>query len=578
MPAFDNRIKLGLSTALSILASFTQTADADDFGLANLDGKILLPPVYADIRWTSKDCFRVTPKGDPRDVVPFFVNQNGEKIPTPPGAKFYDERFPLPPPSPVPSSIDPDLSFKELAQVQVPGAKMRENLGLGYYQFEKDGHFGICDQNGRTIFSPNGVGNGGDVRPVWTDRFLQDTFTPEGVRVYKLYDEKANFIADLPQEIVVRSREYHDDLLLVELAHGNRFGYVNRKGQYQIKPKYYGAEEFNEGFASVIINDHGTICGALIDKNEKLIAGPFQDGWTEHFENGLAIVTLSSKLCGMVDRSGEFVLKPEFESLKRDKNRIFGLKNGRLHVFSDQGQLLSVLPSGVRLEDPIGDDVWRFFRQEASVKNGDGDSTQRKYGVVDAYGQVLVEPKYDAIFGYSKNHIAVGTRNFATNELKVGLTGPDGKFVIPQKYDGVSLYGKNAILYNRRKGFDRYDWMPSRDGMIARMDLWREFLREQDVIGMRRTELYKFLGQPNYDGEGPERNQIKYYLSLTPVPHCGTSPEPILAIEFDEHDRVTGWRYGYGTDNLPWNRTNVVHVQQKDEWRLVPKTTAQSYK
>lgn len=153
---------------------------------------------------------------------------------------------------------------------------MRENLGLGYYQFEKDGHFGICDQNGRTIFSPNGVGNGGDVRPVWTDRFLQDTFTPEGVRVYKLYDEKANFIADLPQEIVVRSREYHDDLLLVELAHGNRFGYVNRKGQYQIKPKYYGAEEFNEGFASVVINDLVLYVVPWSIKTKSLLPGHFR--------------------------------------------------------------------------------------------------------------------------------------------------------------------------------------------------------------------------------------------------------------------------------------------------------------
>jgi hypothetical protein len=80
---------ISITLALAALLFCPLTSFAHDFGLADISGKILLPPVYQGASYVSENCFHVTPKGDPQTVI-LFVNQSGETIPKPPGAELYD--------------------------------------------------------------------------------------------------------------------------------------------------------------------------------------------------------------------------------------------------------------------------------------------------------------------------------------------------------------------------------------------------------------------------------------------------------------------------------------------------------
>lgn len=277
LPAITTTIALAVLPALPALSA--------NYGLTDLNGKILLPPIYREIKWISPNCFRVTPDGNRKTVVPFFVNERGVKISAPAGVALYNEEIPVMTPPMVPTNERPTVKYPKLNEIKLRNAKMREDLGFGFYLFERGG-FGICDQNGKIIIPP-GV-TGGETKPIWTDRFLKEAFNENtSRREYLLYDSKMKFLRKLPPGIMVRSSEFHDGLLMVETEDSGQYGYLNRDGDYQIKPRFSSVRDFNEGIASVQIQDRDTTCGALIDTAGKVVAGPFKNSWIETFENGV---------------------------------------------------------------------------------------------------------------------------------------------------------------------------------------------------------------------------------------------------------------------------------------------------
>lgn len=581
------------SIALSAVLSEPTAVSAQAYrqGMADLKGNIMLPVKFKQIRSVSDNCFRVTPVGNPTLVKPFFVNQRGERIPTPRGADLSNNPRLTPPPM-VPHSKGAPVAYPRLNEVKIPGANVLSELGFGYYSFDKGGS-GVCDQNGKIIFAPAADGSG-YAKPLWRDRLLKETFDDNATQTFKLYDESGKFVASLPPSIEIQSDEFHDNLLAVRTKDGRLYGYVNRNGEYQIKPRFTDAEDFSEGLASVQLNDHGVFSAALIDTGGNIVVGPFENARLEHMEDGLALVTLNNELNGMVDRTGAFVIKPEFEGIGRREGYFIGKKDDQLHVFSKTGELLSKLPKGITLDDNAGEELWIFSvvgaptnganaaagdRDDDEMETDDDDTLleKPKYGIITPRGTIVLEPKYDEVGCYNGGYVCIGTRMPGTNAIKVGVRGPDDKFVIPQIYDGVSIYGDAVLLFNIIAGFDKDKWMFGQEGMGGRVELWRAFLREHNVIGMTRAQIIESLGSA--DAGWTERlpsNQLIYALDTSNYPRCGNSPVPLLYIELDGNDRVIGWRSVNDSD--AWNRTNVVYVKQKDDWHLVPKNAAESYK
>jgi hypothetical protein len=79
--------------------------------------------------------------------------------------------------------------------------------------------------------------------------------------------------------------DFSEGLLPIEI--NNKCGFINKKGQMVIKPKYDRAQSFSEGLAAVFTNGRW----GFIDKNENMIIRPeFADA--NSFSEGLAIVYL----------------------------------------------------------------------------------------------------------------------------------------------------------------------------------------------------------------------------------------------------------------------------------------------
>jgi hypothetical protein len=608
MPVSHTKRRIALGALFVALANVNGVpiAHAHNFGLADTRGKILLPPVYAAIRYRNDDCFLVTPNAETTQpdanmseekpdstaaVTSFFVNSRGEKIPTPEGQSLEDDIIALlAPPPMVPRRKEYDKDYPKLKDVHVPGMTMREELGFGYYQFCNDasGGFGVCDETGRIVFQPASDGSG-EVRPLARDRFLRSTYTDDGVRLYKLLDQNGKLIAHLPIGIVVYGREFHDGLLTVVGDTTNSTGYINREGLFQIKPgKFTDGKDFNGGVAEVTAIENGVTGGALINTAGKIIAGPFLNGWLSPVADGLAVVNLSQTQCGMLDNSGKFIIPANYEQLRSINEYIVGLKDGQLYVFNKHGKLISTLPKNVTFINCYGTEGWVFGENGKPNVGGqeiDVDPS-KKYGVMTPSGKILIPATYDRIGRFENNLAEVGVNKNGVQ--KQGVIDTDGNFVVPAEYDSVNLTANNIILFNQTKGFDKANWFPDKKGFYNRATAWRNFLELYDVIGMPRSELYRFLGEGDASAEtkierSPEsKPQRVTYSMFGGFPMCGNGWQGV-ELEFDAQDQVCGWRMLSGGNdrgsNADWYRTNVVYI--KDEaysFKVVPKQTAKTYK
>lgn len=92
---------------------------------------------------------------------------------------------------------------------------------------------------------------------------------------------------------------------------GGKYGYINKKGDFVIEPKFESAFSFSEGLAGAKNEDTG--CG-YIDKFGNWVIKP-QFYWVWEFQEGFAMVAPngnrdSREKTGYIDRNGNYIWKP----------------------------------------------------------------------------------------------------------------------------------------------------------------------------------------------------------------------------------------------------------------------------
>jgi len=88
---------------------------------------------------------------------------------------------------------------------------------------------------------------------------------------------------------------------------GNKWGFMNRKGEYPIPPQFDEVGFFSEGLVAVKV---GTKWG-FVDGKGKWVIPPGFDG-VGYFSEGLAPAKIGERW-GFIDKKGETVIKPQFQ-------------------------------------------------------------------------------------------------------------------------------------------------------------------------------------------------------------------------------------------------------------------------
>lgn len=298
-----------------------------------------------------------------------------------------------------------------------------------------------------------------------------------GDSIYQIaVDKKFGFVKSDGQVLVSPRYEFVNDFSegLALVADPNYIGYIDRDGKTVIPFSYDEGSDFHGGLATVqkdgrygvvdfrgklvvpVDYDHIQPGGEDIILAEK--AGvftyfnrrgkpAFRKNFTsaKAFSKGRAIVGMGGRQ-GVIDTSGRWVIKPEFQDLSR-------LSNGNyVAEIRDRYAVLGAAGSerGTQRYDFIG---------------GEGDGllivgVQGKFGYADLMGKTVIKPRFPLYPHYGET--AVFDHGYARVKLhnKVGLIDKSGKRVFNYLYDSIGDLKRFPVACKRggKWGYVREDF------------------------------------------------------------------------------------------------------------------------
>ena len=95
---------------------------------------------------------------------------------------------------------------------------------------------------------------------------------------------------------------------------GEKWGYINRTGNFVAAPQFTKALGFGDGFARVLVGDNV----GYVDSSAKLVLKPEYEACIA-FSEGLAPVKKDGRW-GYIDKRGRFVIEPQFTEAGRFLN------------------------------------------------------------------------------------------------------------------------------------------------------------------------------------------------------------------------------------------------------------------
>lgn len=130
---------------------------------------------------------------------------------------------------------------------------------------------------------------------------------------YGLKDEAGNIIVKPKFDDISHDNDEMADFHngLVKAGNSGKYGFINRKGEWVVKPKYddYGTKVFSDGVVVVVKKGYDSW---VLDTLGNYIFGPSR--YKISFNNGLAAVSQIEYLWGYIDKSGKFVIEPQYSS------------------------------------------------------------------------------------------------------------------------------------------------------------------------------------------------------------------------------------------------------------------------
>jgi hypothetical protein len=152
-----------------------------------------------------------------------------------------------------------------------------------------------------------------------------------------------------------------------------KVGFIDKTGNYAVKPQFNAAWDFAEGLAAVKIDEKW----GFVDEKGQFVIQPQYDS-ASYFSEELAAVEKDGKTF-FINKTGKRAIATDYEDA-------LGFREGLAAQIGGAWGFIN--KTGAIIIEPHFGEVSPFFNGIASIKSN------HKYGYIDKSGKVIVEPKY----------------------------------------------------------------------------------------------------------------------------------------------------------------------------------------
>ncbi|WP_183192346.1 WG repeat-containing protein [Brevibacillus fluminis] len=214
-----------------------------------------------------------------------------------------------------------------------------------------------------------------------------------------------------------------------------KVGFIDRTGKFVIQPVYESVvDSFTNGIAHVSLNDDVL----TIDKTGKAM-GPNPDkiGLDGYYE-GLAAV-LDGEKWGFIDEKGNWIVKPTYDMVGRFSEGLAAVSqdNAKQGYIDKTGKL--ILPAQYSF-------AGEFHEGKAAVTIND------KMGFIDKTGKVVIQPNFFSVGDFTDGLAPVEVQEGET--YKYGLINAKGEYVVKPVWDALPQV-IDGLVYVDNKLFDK---------------------------------------------------------------------------------------------------------------------------
>jgi hypothetical protein len=302
---------------------------------------------------------------------------------------------------------------------------------------------------------------------------------------------------------------------LYPISVGDKWGYINCKGQVVVEPKFSSSSNFLDGVGIITINENKSISATpkfssgIIDSNGKLTLLPNYRLYSD-FSEGLALAKSKGRWF-FINKQGKEVLSINHIAVDEEVPLSSGFKDGiailnsigKVYLVKKNGEIINhdevissigffngteivFVDKGFTLRDTNKNYLVPFNKNPIYFSDGLFliETKDRKWQYVDNQGHeiLLLSYSYAGLFidglavveinkkwGYSdkKGELTIPTkfdeaRDFSDGLASVkfsdkyGFINKSGKFIIPPKFDYVITTFRHGLAYVQKGNFEGY--------------------------------------------------------------------------------------------------------------------------
>ena len=283
--------------------------------------------------------------------------------------------------------------------------------------------------------------------------------------------------------LFMKTGEVVDYSLIPVCNDGERWGYINRKGEYVINPQFEDADFFsNDGLAK--IKSGGKKTGYINKKGEYVIPASYKGGTA--FGDGLAFVVADGGLPTCIDYKGDtkFVLNiAKYVSSFSDGLAIFITEEGEFGFIDKNGNV--VINAQFEQALPFNGGFARI-RQKGDV------------GFIDKTGKYVINPQFKAVGDFSEGKAAF------SNGKQWGYINTEGAYIVNPQYDDAGKFSKGLAAIKQGKS---YGYINNEGRLIINPQFDQASSFSDGLAAVRTGDKYGYI---NVDGKYEINTQFEY--------------------------------------------------------------------